>query len=223
MTNRQTWAAVDAYFADALLKPDADLDAAAQRAADANLPAIAVAANQGKLIHLLVKLMGAKRILEIGTLGGFSTIWLAKALPAGGDIVTLELDPHHAATAVASFQAAGLADRIRVIEGPAAESLRDLHAEDPTPFDFIFIDADKPSNPTYFDWALRFSHPGSLIFIDNVVREGRVADVANTESDVVGVRQVTQMIAAEPRVEAVALQTVGEKSYDGFILARVTS
>lgn len=222
MTNRETWAAVDQYFADALLRPDADLDAAAQAAADAGLPSIAVAANQGKLIHLLVKLMGAKRVLEVGTLGGYSTIWLAKALPADGEIVTLELEPRHAQTATASFRAAGLADRIRLIEGPAAESLRDLHAENPAPFDFIFIDADKPSNPTYFDWALKFSHPGTLIFIDNVVRWGHVID-ADGGGDVTGVRQVTAMISKEPRVEAVALQTVGEKSYDGFILARVIS
>lgn len=219
--SRETWDLVDQYFVDALLKPDQALDHALSSSQDGGLPQIQVAANQGKLIHLFVKMIGARRVLEIGTLGGYSTIWLARALPEDGQITTLELEPHHAKVATATFQAAGLGDRIRVIEGPAAISLQSLYEEDPTPFDFIFVDADKPSNPIYFDWALKFSRPGTIIMIDNVVRAGGVVDKDNHGSDVQGVRDVVSMIAHEPRVESTALQTVGSKGYDGFILARV--
>ena len=221
--SRETWQLVDQYFADQLLRTDTALDQAIENSQQGGLPQIQVAANQGKLIHLFVKMIGAKRILEIGTLGGYSTIWLARALPEDGSIVTLELEPHHAKVATATFQAAGLGDRIRVIEGPAAISLKSLYDEDPTPFDFIFVDADKPSNPIYFDWALKFSHPGSIIFIDNVVRDGKVGDPTSTDAQVKGVFDVVEMIRKEPRVESTALQTVGSKGYDGFILARVIS
>jgi predicted O-methyltransferase YrrM len=221
--SRDKWELVDQYFADQLLPHDHALDLALENASEGGLPQIQVAANQGKLIHLFVKMIGARRILEIGTLGGYSTVWLAQALPEDGSITTLELEPHHAKTAIATFQAAGLSDRIRVIEGPAAVSLKNLYEEDSTPFDFIFIDADKPSNPIYFDWALKFSHPGTIIFIDNVVRNGNVADESITDATVIGSRQVTEMIAREPRVESTALQTVGTKGYDGFILARVVT
>jgi predicted O-methyltransferase YrrM len=221
--SRDRWHLVDQYFAEQLLPRDEALDTALRNAIDSGLPEIQVAANQGKLIHLFVKMIGAKRILEIGTLGGYSTIWLARALPDDGSITTLELEPHHAKTAIASFRAAGLSDRIRVIEGPAAETLKSLYEEDATPFDFIFVDADKPSNPIYFDWALKFSHPGTIIFIDNVVRGGDVIDENTNNPQVIGSRQVTEMIAREPRVESTALQTVGSKGHDGFILARVIS
>jgi predicted O-methyltransferase YrrM len=221
--SRETWELVDQYFADQLLEQDEALDQAIENSQQGGLPQIQVAANQGKLIHLFVKMIGAKRILEIGTLGGYSTIWLARALAEDGFITTLELEPHHAKTAMATFQAAGLGDRIRVIEGPAAVSLKSLYEEDSTPYDFIFVDADKPSNPIYFDWALKFSHPGTVIFIDNVVRDGKVADPNSTDAQVRGVLDVVEMISKEPRVETTALQTVGSKGYDGFILARVIS
>lgn len=219
--SRETWELVDQYFVEALLQPDQALDDALQNSRQGGLPQIQVAANQGKLIHLFIKMIGAKRVLEIGTLGGYSTIWLARAMSADGQITTLELEPHHAKIAIASFQAAGLGDRIRVIEGPAAVSLKSLYEEDTTPYDFIFIDADKPGNPVYFDWALKFSRPGTMIMIDNVVRAGGVVDKDNKGADVQGVRDVVAMIAHEPRVESTALQTVGSKGYDGFILARV--
>ncbi|OHV31007.1 MULTISPECIES: O-methyltransferase [Pseudofrankia] len=219
---RELWDAVDDYFEGLLVPADPAL-AAALRASDAaGLPAIQVSASQGKLLQLLARTVGARSILEVGTLGGYSTIWLARALPAGGRLVTLEVDPAHAAVARANAERAGVADVVDVRVGAALETLPKLAAEGGGPFDLVFIDADKPNNPGYFEWALRLTRPGSLIIIDNVVRGGAVADPDNTEPSVVGTRRVHELIAAEPRVSATAVQTVGTKGYDGFTLAFVT-
>lgn len=213
------WDAVDDFFAGALGARDAALDAAQARAEAAGLPAIAVSALQGKLLHLLALSIGARRILEVGTLGGYSAIWLARALPADGELVTLEIDPHHARVAEMALAEAGLAERTQVKVGPALETLPALEG----PFDFVFIDADKPSNPDYFAWAVKLTRPGGLIVVDNVVRGGAVADRASQDPAVLGVRRLAELVAAEPRVSATAIQTVGAKGYDGFLMARVVS
>jgi predicted O-methyltransferase YrrM len=214
----EPWTAVDRYLTDLLVKPDAALDAALVDSAAAGLPAINVSPPQGKLLHLLARLMGAKTILEIGTLGGYSTIWLARALPPGGRLVTLEYDPKHAAVARTNIERAGLADVVELGLGPALETLPKLTG----PFDLVFIDADKPSTPDYFTWSLKLSRPGGLIIVDNVVRKGGVVDPNNDDENVRGVRRCLEMMAAEPRVTATAIQTVGGKGYDGFALAVVT-
>lgn len=225
--NQKLWDSVDEYFESALIPADPVLAGAAERARDAGLPLIAVAPNQGKLLHLIARIHGARRILEIGTLGGYSTIWLARALPDGpdaaqrGSLLTLEVEPRHAEVARANLAAAGLDDRVEVRLGPAADSLATLVAEQAEPFDLVFIDADKPSNPVYLEYALRLTRPGSVIVIDNVVRQGAVADPTSEDASAIGVREAVAMIAAEPRLSATALQTVGEKGYDGFILAVV--
>ena len=221
MPANQIWDDVDRYFVGKLHADDPVLERALQRSNEGGLPLIQVSASQGKLLYQLVKLTGAKRILEIGTLGGYSTIWQARALPDDGELITMELEPHHAEVAQANLDDAGVSGKVRIVVGKAADSLATLHAEQPEPFDFIFIDADKPSNPEYWKWALQFSHPGTVIFVDNVVRDGGVVDAGSDNAQVIGVRQVTDLIAAEPRVEAMALQTVGSKGYDGFLLARV--
>jgi predicted O-methyltransferase YrrM len=215
------WTAVDHYFEGALLGPDAALEGALAHSRAAGLPPISVSPTQGKLLHLLARSIGAARILEVGTLGGYSTIWLARALPPSGRLVTLEINPHHAAVARANLEGAGLADRVEVRVGPAAETLGVLEGEGSGPWDLVFIDADKPSNPVYFSWAMRMTRPGSLIVVDNVVREGAVADPASTDANVVGVRHLMEMMAAEPRIEATAVQTVGSKGYDGFAVGLV--
>ena len=215
------WSAVDEYFAEALIPYDAALEGALQASDAAGLPKIAVAPNQGKLLYLLAKTLGARRILEIGTLGGYSTIWMARAMPEGGKIISLELDAHHAETARANLHAAGLSDRAEVRTGRAVDLLPHIEREAGPPFDFVFIDADKPSNPDYFAWALKLTRPGSLIVVDNVVRGGKVIETNGRDANVEGVRRLTAMLADEPRVEATALQTVGSKGYDGLILARV--
>ena len=217
------WTAVDDYLADLLVQPDPALDAALQTSADAGLPAINVSPNLGKLLHLLARVHGARTILEIGTLGGYSTIWLARALPAGGRLVTLEADPKHAEVARTNIAGAGLSEVVEIRLGRALETLPQLAAEDRGPFDLIFVDADKPSNAEYFSWALKLSRPGSLIVVDNVVRNGAVVDAANGDPSVQGVRRLNEAIAAEPRVSATAIQTVGRKGYDGFALALVTA
>ncbi|MDT3438228.1 O-methyltransferase [Pseudofrankia sp. BMG5.37] len=219
---QELWNAVDDYF-EGLLVPADPVLAEALRASDAaGLPAIQVSASQGKLLQLLARTVGARSILEVGTLGGYSTIWLARALLAGGRLVTLEVDPAHAAVARANAERAGLSDVVDVRVGAALETLPKLAAEGGDPFDLVFIDADKPNNPGYFEWALKLARPGSLIIIDNVVRGGAVADPDNTSASVVGTRRVHDLIAAEPRVSATAVQTVGTKGYDGFTLAFVT-
>ncbi|RYF94435.1 MAG: O-methyltransferase [Caulobacteraceae bacterium] len=214
------WTAVDGYFNDSLGANDATLDHALAKSRAEGLPAIAVAANQGKLLNLLARSIGAKAILEVGTLGGYSTIWLARALGEGGRLVTLEIDPHHAAVARANLAFAGLDGVAEVRQGPALELLPGLEAESGPPFDLVFIDADKPSNPGYFAWALKMTRPGGLIIVDNVVRGGAVID-ENGDASVQGVRRLAELIAAEPRVDATALQTVGDKGYDGLIVALV--
>ncbi len=221
--NQNQWAAVDRYITDALVPADPVLEAALQASTDAGLPAINVAPNQGKLLHLLARIHGARTILEIGTLGGYSTIWLARALPVGGRLVTLELDPKHAEVARANFGRAGLADVIELKLGRALDTLPGLAAEKRGPFDFIFIDADKVSIPEYFAWALKLSRPGTVIIVDNVVRKGAVVDATSSDPSVQGVRRFNQLLAAEKRVSATSLQTVGSKGYDGFTLVVVNS
>jgi predicted O-methyltransferase YrrM len=214
--NQDAFTAVDSYLVEALLKRDEILDQALSDSRAAGLPAINVAPNQGKLLQLLAEMVGATRILEIGTLGGYSTIWLARALPPDGRLITLEYEPKHAEVARRNIQRAGLADRVEVKVGPAIETLPSLRG----PFDFSFIDADKASNPGYFAWALKLSRPGSVIVVDNVVRDGRVVDAKGDEA-IQGIRRMNAMIAAEPRVTATAVQTVGSKGWDGFCLIRV--
>jgi predicted O-methyltransferase YrrM len=215
-----TWAAVDDYFNALLIPPDPALHAALAASDAAGLPPHHVAPNQGKLLYLLARLMGARAILEIGTLGGYSTIWLARALPPGGRIVTLEADPAHAAVARENLARAGLRDVVELRLGPALETLPRLAAEGRGPFDMIFLDADKPNNPAYLDWALRLARPGTLIVADNVVRGGAVLDAAG-DASVQGIRRFAARLAAEPRLSATAIQTVGGKGYDGFVLALV--
>jgi len=218
--SREQWTAVDAYLAESLLPPDPVLDAALAASDAAGLPQINVAPNQGKLLQLLAQVQGARRILEVGTLGGYSTIWLARALPADGRLVTLEYDPKHAQVARANIAAAGFASQVEVVVGKAADTLPGVAAAADGPFDLVFIDADKPSNPIYFDWALKLSRPGGLIVVDNVVRAGAVTDPAGG-AEVQGVRKLFEKIAAEPRVSATAIQTVGSKGWDGLAIVRV--
>ncbi|MHA6621899.1 O-methyltransferase [Pseudonocardia sp. DLS-67] len=213
----RTWQAVDEYFTGQLLGPDPVLDAAQEANAVAGLPAIDVSPAQGKLLNLLARTVGARRILEIGTLGGYSTTWLARALPADGELVTCEVNATHAEVARTNLARAGLDGVVDVRVGPALDTLPTLDG----PFDLAFIDADKRSNAEYFRHALRLSRPGTLIVVDNVVRAGRVADADDPDPDVRGTRAVAEVIAQEPRVEATVVQTVGSKGYDGFLLARV--
>ena len=218
---QETWTAVDEYFTEQLVQPDAALEAALARSAEAGLPPINVSPNHGKLLHLLARLQGARRILEIGALGGYSTIGLARALPVDGTLVTLEADSRHAEVARANLAGAGVAELVEVRVGEALDTLPILAAEGAGPFDLVFIDADKPSNPAYLKWALELTKRGSLIVIDNVVRNARVLDPAAGD-DVAGVREAVAMLAAEPRVSSTAVQTVGNKGYDGFAVALVT-
>jgi predicted O-methyltransferase YrrM len=221
--NQEQWTAVDRYINDTLLTPDPALDAALKASTDAGLPLINVTPNQGKLLQLLALTQGARNILEIGTLGGYSTIWLARALPVGGCLITLEFDPKHAEVARANIARAGLADVVDLRVGPALETLPHLAAERRAPFDFIFIDADKENYPSYFTWALKLSRRGTLIVADNVVRNGAVIDAASNDPLVQGVRRFNELLAAERCVTATAIQTVGSKGYDGFALAVVTA
>jgi len=219
--NQEQWTEVDRYFVERLMPADAVLEAALEANEAAGLPSIDVSPLQGKFLHLLALTKGARRILEIGTLGGYSTIWLARALPAGGHMVTLELDPKHAQVARTNLERAGVSDRVEIRVGPAAQSLAQLHAEGADPFDLIFLDADKPSNPAYLQWALKLAHRGSLIVVDNVVREGKIVDPESTASDVQGTRALFDLLAAEPRLASTAIQTVGSKGHDGFAMAVV--
>ncbi len=187
----------------------------------ADLPAIDVTALQGKFLEILVRATGARRILEIGTLGGYSTLWLARALPADGLVVTLELEPHHAEVALHNLKSAGLANKVNLRIGPAAETLKTLAQENTAPFDFIFIDADKASYPEYLQWSMKLSRPGTLIVADNVVRDGKVIDPESPDPNIQGVRRFTELIAAEPRLSTTVLQTVGSKGYDGFAISVV--
>jgi predicted O-methyltransferase YrrM len=215
----ETWAAVDRYITDLLVPSDPALNAALEGSAAAGLPTINVTPSQGMLLHVLARMQDARKILEIGTLGGYSTIWLARALSDGGRLITLEADPRHAEVARANIADAGLAEVVDVRLGPALESLPRLAAD--APFDLFFIDADKQNNPEYFSWALRLSRPGSVIIVDNVVRGGAVADAESDDPRVRGTRRLFEVIAAEPRVAATTVQTVGSKGYDGFAIAFV--
>ena len=219
--SQDQWTAVDGYITDLLVPPDPALDEALRDSAAAGLPSIQVTPNLGKLLYLLARIQGARRVLEIGTLGGYSAIWLGRALPVGGRVVTLESAPKHAEVARANLARAGLADRVEIRLGRALETLPRLAAEGAEPFDFFFIDADKESNAEYFQWALKLSRPGSVIVVDNVVRDGTVIDPQNVTASVEGVRRLNRVMAAEPRVSVTEVQTVGSKGYDGFALALV--
>jgi predicted O-methyltransferase YrrM len=220
---QQQWNDVDSYFGDTLGLADPALEAALKASDAAGLPQIAVSAPQGRLLHLLARIHGARRILEIGTLGGYSTICLARALPEDGRLVSLEFDPRHAEVARSNIAAAGLSDKVEVRVGPALETLPLLQREDLGPFDLAFIDADKVNNPAYVRWALELGRPGTVIVVDNVVRDGKVADGASDDPSVRGTREALAFIAAEPRLTGTAIQTVGSKGYDGFALAIVTA
>jgi predicted O-methyltransferase YrrM len=221
--SQETWNAVDDYFTATLVKQDAALEAALRDSEAAGLPAISVSPAQGKFLNLLARIQGARNILEIGTLGGYSTIWLARALPPGGRLISLELDPKHAEVARANLARAGFANIASVRVGRAVDTLDELDRESAGPFDLVFIDADKQSNAAYFAWALKLSRRGTVIVVDNVVRAGAVADAASTDAAVQGVRRLNHLMATEPRVSATAIQTVGIKGYDGFAVALVVS
>jgi predicted O-methyltransferase YrrM len=216
--SKKKWAAVDNYIDSTLAVSDPALDAALEAVRTAGLPQISVTASQGKLLHLLAKLQGAKRILEIGTLGGYSTIWMARALPKNGKLVTIEADAKHARVAAENIARAGLSEFVELRQGKALNVLPELEG----PFDLIFIDADKRNNPRYFEWALKFARKGSLIIVDNVVREGEILDADSADPDIRGTRKLFEVMAAEPRVMATAQQTVGSKGHDGFAIALVT-
>jgi predicted O-methyltransferase YrrM len=218
---QDVWTAVDSYFGDLLIARDEKLDTALAANQKAGLPAIDVSRLQGKFLELLVRISGARRILEIGTLGGYSTIWLARGLPEGGRIVTLEFDPHHAEVARANLEHAGVLDRVDLRVGRAIDTLPKLENTADSPFDLIFIDADKESYPEYLDWTLRLSRVGTVIVADNVVRDGRVVEADCDDERVQGVRRFTERLAAEPRLNATVLQNVGTKGYDGLALAVV--
>lgn len=220
--DRDKWAEVDSYIADKLVQSDEVLQKALAANAAAGLPPIDVSPLQGKLLNLLVRFVQAKRVLEIGTLGGYSTIWMARALPADGRLVTLEFEPRHAAVAKRNIEAAGLSHLVDIRIGKAVNTLPQLAAEGVGPFDFIFIDADKPSNPLYLNWALKLSRTGTAIVLDNVIREGAVIDVDSTDVNVRGARSGFDFLSASPRIAATALQTVGSKGYDGFAIGIVT-
>jgi predicted O-methyltransferase YrrM len=221
--DQELWSAADGYIVDLLLPADEALDGALAASAAAGLPAISVAPNQGKLLTLLARMQGARRILEIGTLGGYSTIWLARGLAPGGRLISLEAEPKHAEVARANLARAGLADRVEVQVGAGVESLARMVSGGAEPFDLIFIDADKESYAEYLEWAVRLSRLGTVIIADNVVRKGAVADPASEDPRVQGIRRFYERLAAEPCLTATAIQTVGSKGYDGFAIALVTS
>jgi predicted O-methyltransferase YrrM len=219
--SEKRWSAVDAYLTQAIVAEDDALKAALESNAAAGLPEIDVSPPQGKMLHLLARMVGARSALEIGALGGYSTIWIARALAAGGKLVTLEAEAKHAEVARKNVARAGLATRVDIRVGAALETLPKIEAEGLGPFDFVFVDADKSNNANYLDWALKLSRKGTAIVVDNVIREGRILDGRSSDADVVGVRQMFDLIAREPRLQATAVQTVGAKGWDGFVLAVV--
>ncbi len=221
--DEKVWEAVDRYVEDVVVRPDPILESVRKESERAGLPPINVTANQGKLLMLLAKAKGARRILEVGTLGGYSTVWLARALPRGGRLVTLEVEPVHARVAAANVASAGLGKVVDVRLGPALESLWRMAREGEAPFDFFFIDADKENNAEYFRWALKMSRPGSLIVVDNVVRGGDVLDAESADLAVQGTRKLNELLGSDRRVAATEIQTVGSKGYDGFAVALVLS
>jgi predicted O-methyltransferase YrrM len=221
-TTQEAWTEVDEYLAARLLPSDAILDDVVRGSIEAGLPQIQVSPVLGRFLNLLARLQGATRILEIGTLAGYSTIWLARALPPGGRLITLEANPVHAEIARANLRRAGLERTVEVRVGLALDSLPALVADREEPFDFVFIDADKENNPEYVAWALRLSRPGTVMVVDNVVRNGAVLDETTTDPNLLGIRRMLELVAGEPRLEGTALQTVGVKGYDGFAVLRVT-
>jgi predicted O-methyltransferase YrrM len=218
---REVWSAVDDYVTRLLVKADPALESAVEATARAGMPAIAVSAPQGKLLALLAQIIGARRILEIGTLGGYSTIWMARALPPDGRLISLEVDPRHAEVATANLAAAGVDKVTEIRIGPALETLPKLAEEAAGPFDLVFIDADKANIPEYLDWSIRLARPGTVIVVDNVVRDGALLDDSGQKPDVVGVRRLHEMLGTDHRVSATTIQTVGAKGYDGFTLGVV--
>ncbi|CAM5393946.1 O-methyltransferase [Streptomyces aurantiogriseus] len=221
MSESQVWDAVDAYFTAHLAPHDEVMEAALRDSEAAELPPVNVTASQGKLLQLLAEIQGARNILEIGTLGGYSTIWLGRALPADGHLISLEYNPKHAEVATRNIARAGLEAQVEVRVGAALDLLPLLADENPPPFDLVFIDADKANNANYLEWALRLTSTGSLIVVDNVVRGGRVTDADSDAGDVRGSRAAIELIGSHPRLSGTAIQTVGTKGYDGFALARV--
>jgi predicted O-methyltransferase YrrM len=219
--NDVKWQAVEDFISGHLIEEDAALSQAQKASAAAGLPDIAVSATQGKLLQLLAQTLGARKILEIGTLGGYSSIWLGRALAPGGRLITLEANPKHAEVARGNIARAGLAEVVEVRLGDARAGIQQLAAEGRGNFDLIFIDADKQSIPHYLEWSLKLSHPGSLIIVDNVVRDGALIDDNSEDPNVLGARRMHEVLAAEPRVSATTIQTVGSKGYDGFTLALV--
>ncbi|WP_226584874.1 O-methyltransferase [Halobacillus litoralis] len=219
MSEKNTWREVDQYFVDRLIPEDSAMQKILKSNEEAGLPGIDVSAAQGKLLHLLVKIKAAKNVLEIGTLGGYSSIWMAKALPEGGHLTTLEFNPKHAEVASKNMSEAGVIDKISLRTGPALKTLPTLREE--SPFDFIFIDADKNNNARYLEEILKLSTSGTTIVVDNVVREGRVLDVEGNDPDIQGIRDMFDLLHQHPRLESTALQTVGSKGYDGIVLSIV--
>jgi predicted O-methyltransferase YrrM len=217
----EIWKQVDSFFTDALIPADPALGAALAANHEADLPAIDVTPLQGKFLELMIRATGARRVLEIGTLGGYSTIWMARAVGPAGNVVTLEIDPHHAEVAQRNLDNAGLAERVDLRVEPASEALAALVAERSAPFDFIFIDADKAGYPDYIQWSLKLSRPGTLIIADNVVRDGKVIEPGNPDPNIQGVRRFTELVAGERRLSTTVLQPVGSKGYDGFAIAVV--
>jgi len=219
---KRLWTEVERYFDGLLLPADPMMESVLKVSSSAGLPPISVTPSQGRLLWMLARVQSSRRILEIGTLGGYSAIWLARALPVGGRLITLEADPKAGKVARANMKRAGLAHLVEVRLGPALDTLPKLEAEREGPFDLTFIDADKPNNPEYFRWALKLSRPGSLIIVDNVVRDGEVVDRASRDPNVLGVRRLAELLHKQGRVSATTIQTVGSKGYDGFTIALVT-
>ncbi|HEY5110832.1 MAG TPA: O-methyltransferase [Acidimicrobiales bacterium] len=220
--NENLWSNVDEYLVSLFIPPDSSLEETLTQSAAAGLPPISVAPNQGKMLELLAKIQRSRRILEIGTLGGYSTIWLARSLPSDGNLVTLELEPVHAEVARRNLERAGLGHLVDVRVGPATDSLQDLIDEEVQSFDFIFIDADKENYPQYLELSLRLSRPGTVIVADNVVRDGEIVNTDSSDERVRGVRRFLELAAGDDRIEGTAIQTVGSKGYDGFALLVVT-
>ena len=218
---QELWTAVDKYFNETVVGTEPALDAAAAAAEAERLPPVSVTPAYGKLLHLIARAHGAKRILEVGTLAGYSTIWLARALPADGSVVTLEMNPKHADIARANVARAGIADRVEIRVGPALEALSQLARDGASRFDFTFIDADRPNVAAYFDWAVKLSRRGGIIVVDNVVRKGRVLDTSNDDADIVGIRRFIEQLQSDARVSATMMQTVSSKGHDGFAFALV--
>jgi predicted O-methyltransferase YrrM len=218
---QELWSAVDQYIDDELALTDPVLAAALTANTEGGLPAIDVTASQGKLLYMLARLIGARRILEIGTLGGYSTIWMARALPPDGKLITLEFEPKHAEVAKSNVGRAGFSKIVDVRVGAALDSLPVIEAENGGPFDLFFIDADKVNNPNYFEWAIKLSRKGSVIIVDNVVREGGLADATSEDAAIRASRKVTELLGSDPRVDGTVIQTVGTKGYDGFAIATV--